>query len=940
MRTWFFGVAVGVILAMAGPAVAQEAINHASVAGRVTDETGGSVVDARIEAREMATGVKNAARTDAEGRFRLAYLKPGQYEFTVSAKGFADARRTLTLAIGTAFDLPVRLKPGAADAVIVTADATLIDAARSQISAVVGQQEAQSLPLNGRNFLDIALIAPGVSPTNVGGGTQLFPETSAVPGVGLSVSSQRNLSNNFMVDGLSANDDAAALSGISFSVDSIGQMQVVTSGGQAELGRAIGGYFNVATRSGTNTWHTDGYGFFRDDVLTAANRLSGTKLPLHQNQFGGSVGGPLARERTFVFGNFEHRDLDQSGLVTIAAPTVAAINARLAAVGYSGPPVTSGIYPNPVATTHALAKIDHHLQGGGQLSFRYSSYAASSENARGAGGTSAPSASAGLDSLDQTIAAAAILVLSPSSVLEARGQIAHSDLEAPPTDPLGPAVTVSGVATFGRLSTSPTGRVGTLYQAVTSVLYQKGAHSLRAGVDILHNDVTIEFPRAVNGAYVFSSLASFLAGAYNNSGFTQTFGDTSVALSNPNVGLFVQDEWRAGSHVTINAGVRYDLQFLETIDTDRNNVSPRLGVAWSPSASRRLVVRGSIGRFYDRVPLRALANALLSAGNTTDVAELRQTSVSLSPAQSNAPVFPNILSAVVPTTTLVNFTTMDRQLQNAYSNQVSLEVERQLGTATSVSVGYHRLRGEHLLMQINQNVPTCAASGSNNGCRPISAYANNNQYSAAGSSEYDGLHLSVMQRRGSWGSYRVSYTWSKSMNDLGETFFAAPLDPTDISKDWGRSDDDQRHRLTVSGSVTSPVQQPAGWWQAAMKGVQVSGMLQYYSALPFNITTGTTTIQGTSARPLVDGVAIPRNEGEASRFSTVSLRLSKQISLGSRASADVILEGFNVFNTRNDLARVGVFGTGPYPTSPAPNFGQVTVVGDPRSFQLGFRVRY
>ena len=489
MRTLIFGAAVGLILAVVGPAVAQEAINHASVAGRVTDETGGSVVDARIEAHDLSTGVRNAARTNAEGRFRLVYLRPGQYQFTIAAQGFVTARRMLTLAIGTAFDLPVQLKPGAVDAVTVTGESTLIDAARSQISAVIGQQEAQSLPLNGRNFLDIALLAPGVSPTNVGGGTQLFPETSAVPGVGLSVSSQRNLSNNFMVDGLSANDDAAALSGISFSVDAIGQMQVVTSGGQAELGRAIGGYFNVATRSGTNSWHADGYGFFRDDALTATNRLSGTKLPLHQNQFGGSVGGPLVRERTFVFANVEHRDLDQSGLVTISAPTVAAINARLAAVGYGGPPVSTGIYPNPVETTHTLAKVDHHLNSGGQLSFRYSSYAANSDNARGAGGTSAPSASAGLDSLDQTLAAAAILVLSPNSVLETRGQIAKSDLEAPPTDPLGPAVSILGVAAFGRLSTSPTGRFGTMYQSVANLLHQRGAHSLRAGIDILHNDV-------------------------------------------------------------------------------------------------------------------------------------------------------------------------------------------------------------------------------------------------------------------------------------------------------------------------------------------------------------------------------------------------------------------------------------------------------------------
>src|SRR4029079_1332851 len=122
----------------------------------------------------------------------------------------------------------------------------------SQIAATVTQTEVKTLPLNGRNVLDLALLIPGVSPTHVGGGTQLFPETAAVPGVGLSIGSQRNLSNNFMVDGLSANDDAAALSGIPYGVDAVDQMQVVTSGGQAELGRALGGFVSVVTRSGTN----------------------------------------------------------------------------------------------------------------------------------------------------------------------------------------------------------------------------------------------------------------------------------------------------------------------------------------------------------------------------------------------------------------------------------------------------------------------------------------------------------------------------------------------------------------------------------------------------------------------------------------------------------------------------------------------------------------
>jgi len=927
-------------LVVVTPAHAQEAVNFASVSGKVLDPTGAVVPGASVTARQVATNVVTRAVTDGEGRFRLAYLRAGGYEFTVEARNFARAVRTLTLIVGSAFDLPVTLVAAAETTVTVTADDTMLETSRSQMAVTVAQTEVKALPLNGRNFLDIALLVPGVSPTNVGGGTQLFLETSAVPGVGLSVSSQRNLSNNFMVDGLSANDDAAALSGISFSVDAVDQFQVVTSGGQAELGRALGGHINIATRSGTNQWRSDAYAYFRDDRFNGNNALSGTKLPMHQNQFGGSVGGPIAYSRTFFFANAEHRALDQSGLVTIPNGSVAAINARLAAVGYGGPEVTTGVYANPVDTTHFLGKVDHHVSGRDQFSLKYSSYAATSANARGAGGISAPSASAGLDNLDQTVAASNVLVLSNRTVLETRGQFARADLEAPPTDLIGPAVSIAGVVTFGRLSTSPTARLNSMVQVVNNLAHQAGNHAVRAGVDLLYNDDTITFPRAVRGSYAFSSLTSFLTGTYNNSGFTQTFGDTLVSQSNPNVGTFVQDEWRIGSRVTVNAGLRYELQYLETIETDTNNVSPRFGLTWSPTASRRTLVRASAGRFYDRVPLRAVANALLSANNTTDLAELRQISVSRSPGQSGAPVFPATLPGIVPTTTLVNLTTIDRNLQNASSNQVGIEIERQLTATSVVSVGYQHLRSGGLIMQINQNVPTCAVSGNNNGCRPNPAYANNNQYSSAGRAVYDGLHLSFVQRPVKWGSVRVSYTYSKSMNNVGETFFASPIYPTDIEKDWGRSDDDQRHRLIVTGSVMTSSAAATNVWETLTHGFQLSGLVQYYSALPFNITTGANTIQGTPARPLVDGVFIPRNSGEGSSFSTVSLRLARTFVLSSRASVDALIEVFNLFDRRNDLARNTVFGTGTYPTNPAPNFGQVTVVGDPRSLQFGLRFRY
>ena len=933
-------VATPVITAVR-PAAAQEAVNHASVSGRVTDASGGVLVAADVTALQTETNIVSTTVTDREGRFRFPYLRAGTYDFTVRAKGFAPARRQLTLTVGAAFDLPISVAVGTIDSEItVSADSTLLEAARSQIAGTVSVTEVERLPLNGRNVLDVALLIPGVSPTNVGGGTQLFPETSAVPGVGLSIGSQRNLSNNYMVDGLSANDDAAALSGISYSVDAVDQLQVVTSGGQAELGRALAGHINIATRSGTNQWRADGSAYFRDDRFDAVNALSGTKLPLHQNQYSVNAGGPITPNRRFLFSSFEQRWLDQSGLVRIPSETVDAINGRLSQVGYRGPLVSTGIYPNPIDTAHFLAKIDHHVSAADHFTVRYSLYGANSSNARGAGGTNAPSASAGLDNLDQTIAAGNVLMLSPRTVLETRAQFAYSDLKAPPTDPVGPAVSIAGVAAFGTLSFSPTGRVNRMVQIVNNLSHQAGGHALRAGVDVLYNDLDITFPRSIRGSYSFSTLANFLTGVYNNSGFTQTFGDTAVSQTNPNFGMYVQDEWRVSTRVTVNAGIRYDLQFLQTINTDTNNVSPRFGVVWSPFHSRQTVIRAGGGRFYDRIPLRALANALLSAGNTTDLTELRQLAVSLSPAQQGAPGFPRILDQIVPTTTLVNLTTMDRNIQNAYSNQASVEIEQQIGNRSTISVGYDRLRGRHLIMSINQNVPTCAVVGANNGCRPNPTYANNSQYSAVGSSEYDGLHVSFVQRPARWGSYRVSYTLSKSMNNLGEAFFSSPIDPFDLSKDWGRSDDDQRHRLVATGTINTPTGPATNVWEHLSHGFQVTGVLQYYSALPFNITTGANTIQGTAARPVVNGEFIERNVGEGDDFSTVSLRLSRTFRLGGRAQVDGLIEAFNLFDSRNDLARITVFGTGVYPTSPAANFGQVTVVGDPRSIQFGLRFRY
>jgi len=938
-----FAGAVALACATAGwamPEAAQVTVNTASVSGRVLDAQGAVVPGAQVVARQTDTNVSADTTTDGAGRFRFPVLRTGPYEVTARLDGFKEASQHVTLTVGSAFDLPLTLAVVSVDATVnVHAAAAVLETARTQIAGTVSQTEIRDLPLNGRNFLDIAVVVPGVSPTNVAS-TQLFAETSAVPGPGLSVNSQRNFSNSFIVDGLSANDDAAGLSGVPYSIDAIDQFQVVTSGGQAEFGRALGGYVNIITKSGTNAAHGDVYEYARNDAWNAANALSGTRLPMKQHQFGGSLGGPLVRDRTFYFGNVEARRLDQSGLVTILPSSIAAIDARLSATGYPGAAIATGDYPNPVNSENVVAKVDHQLNARDQLTMRYSDYHVTSDNSRGAGALSAATASAALVNTDRTVAMSNAVSWSNGTLNETRAQITRSDLQAPPTDPIGPAVSISGVASFGTLSGSPTRRVNTLSELVDNVSRQAGDHALRGGVDVLYNDDTITFPRSIRGAYTFPSLASFLAGVYSNAGYTQTFGVTAVSQTNPNVGVYAQDQWRASDALTLNLGLRYDLQFLQTIHTDTNNVSPRAGVAWTPTRSRHTVVRASVGLYYDSVPLRALANALLSANNTTDLSQLRQISISLSPTQAGAPAFPAILNAPIQSVTLPNLTTMDPNMQNGQSRQEGAELEHQFGERLTVSVGYQHVSGRNLIISINQNVPSCVAAGTNNGCRPNPNYGNNSQYSPQARSTYDGLTLSLLQRPFAWGSLRVSYTLSKAMDDVGEFFFSSPINPFDPMQDWGRSDDDQRHRLVFNGSLNSPMGPARTMTERLTHGFQLTALARYYSALPLNITSGLTTVQGTAGRPTVDGAFIDRNSGTGPDFFSLDLRASRTFRINPRVAFEAFLEAFNVTNRTNAVTINGNFGAGAYPAAPLPTFGQTTAVSDPRSLQLAVRARF
>ena len=581
----------------------------------------------------------------------------------------------------------------------VSSEAAVIETARTQIAGTIGQIEVNSLPLNGRSFLDLALLIPGVSPTNTAS-TQLFPETSAVPGQGVSINSQRNFSNSFVVDGLSSNDDAAGLAGTFYGLDSVQEFQVVTSGGQAEFGRAMGGYVSMVTKSGSNALHGNVYGFFRNQNLSAANALSGSKLPLTQSQYGASLGGPIIKSRTFYFANFEQRLLNQDGLITVSQPNVGAINTQLAAINYPGELIATGLYPSPVHNTNFLARVDHRFTENDQFNVRYSLYDVNGANSRFTGGLTTASGGAALNNRDHTIALSNIFTLSPRTVNETRGQFTNSNLEAPANDAVGPAVNISGVASFGTASGSPTGRLNRLYEIVDNLSHQAGAHAIRVGADYLHNDLTITYPRSIRGSYSFSSLPNFQNGTYST--FTQTFGNPVIPQTNSNIG-FTRRMSGTSNRDSRQRGCALRLAVPGNHRNRQRQCFAALRICVVSVFVPETLVRGSFGLFYDRVPLRALANALLSSHNSTNLDTIQQQSISLAFGQTGAPVFPNIATDV-PSNVLISFTTMNPNMQNAYSEQASLEVQQQIGQRGTFSVNYQHVRGAHLIIS---SIRTC-----------------------------------------------------------------------------------------------------------------------------------------------------------------------------------------------------------------------------------------
>ncbi|HYT68333.1 MAG TPA: carboxypeptidase regulatory-like domain-containing protein [Vicinamibacterales bacterium] len=943
-----------------------------SIDGVVTDASGAVVPGVTVVVSHESTAATREAVTDAQGLFRAPLLPVGPYTVKATLAGFRTFEQTgIRVSIGETVSLRIELKPsGVSESVTVSGSSPVIETTRSQVSSTVSETSIANLPVNGRNFIDFALLTPGV--------------TRDVRTGDISFAGQRGTLNSLVVDGADNNNTffgqtlgrtGSGRAPYQFSQDAVQEFQVNSNAYSAEYGRAGGAVINVVTKSGTNTPHGSAFEFYRDKKLNANDAINvlnkRPKSPYHYNQFGASFGGPLKKDRHFVFANYDGQRNTQPNDVFVNVPGGTALDAtgsaglaRLTALGQS--------YGRTQDQNVLLVKTDSQLSRAHRLTLRYNHQNFTGNNFENGGPQNAIEHTGASNVRTRTINAAITSVFSNAFLNEARFQWAK-DGEPGFANSDRPEATIRQggaiVLIIGRNFFSPRETTIKRGQVADTVTLIRGAHKLRAGADLQFDRILNFFPGNFSGAYTFTSLASFQLGAPAGSGerYVQAFAGpgTTGATTHPDINeysFFVQDEWRLRPDVTVNAGLRYDLQKFakpqvrnpdpqlasagidtSTLNTDRNNWGPRLGVAWSPRA-RPYVVRAGYGIFYGRTPSIMVGTA--HSNNGINVQTITFTGALV-------PTYPATFSTIPTGVTLPKPTIFifDQDYQNPRLQQASAGVDYALGSATSLSVSYLFVHGDQLSRSTDINIGaaspltfTVAGTGEQLphyrfAAGPFTNFSRIIAFQSSAVSTYNGLTIEANRRFSGGLQARAAYTIGKVTDTVPDATAVVPQgsddakfasNPADFDADRTFGNNDQRHRLVLSG-VFQPRAKSAllsGWTFAAILTAQ-SG--QPYSGYVSNDING----DGNTRNDIAPGTK--RNQFRLPAQVSLDPRIARDIPLGT-AKVQLIWEAFNLLNRDNiSGVRTGLYSVSGTVLTRVTNFQEPTSSSGPRIMQLAVK---
>jgi hypothetical protein len=941
MRTWFVGllsIVIGILLAPS--AFAQ----NAQITGSVKDSSGAIIPGATVTARNVDTGLTRTAVTEGSGEYRLPSLPPGRYSVAVELSGFStETRPDIILIIDQTAILNFTLKPAAiAETVTVTGDSPIVDVTRSDVSTSVSTQQIQDLPVASRRWIDLAMLTPGTSQDNIRG--QFYRGNVNVGAGG------REYSNGFVVDGVNNTWAEMGEPRQNFAMDAIQEFKVSTSTYKAEYGLATGGLVAVVTKSGTNQFHGSGLLFLRDASITAKEFFQTTKPDYRRYQYGGTIGGPIVKDKTHFF--FAYEGTQEKQFLTVNAKGLW--------------PQYEGTFLSDQTRWTYNAKLDHQLAQGQSLFFRYGA----EDEYRPiitAGGTTAVTNSFDFAVPRKSAVLGHTWVISSRALNDARFQYAYAKYEVSPPYSHGdwepadftarlplctpvfqyPSINVGGC---GNAQMGPESR----WQVKDDFSYLMhawgGTHQWKMGADFSSVPFEGDLTNSPLGQWTFPKDT-----VYNvNDPTTYPTQYTNSLPTYANIPTktfagYIQDDWQAANGLTLNLGLRYDLQkgsFNEDVPAllasiqdklgrdgtfpldvsvvkqpqtgrgDYNNFGPRIGMAWDPQNNGVMNLHAAYGMFYDN--MRTLQNF-----NELTWPQAKQIIIT-------RPTFPDPLGGKSRdsfiSTAPPNITVQSNDTVSAYAHQFNAGVSRTVARDIAVTADVTITNRYSDRDTVDPNLPDPVTKA-----KLYPQFARVNFWTSTANNTYRALLLKVDKRLANRYQFLVSYTLAKAMdtqatNQLGDRYGFVSIER------YGAAD--RRHRLVTSGIV----QLPADVMLSAIADFRSSLRFAPSSALDLNgdgyaIDLPAGVMPGTGCRDLnLDAVnTFRRGRGltevttvDCPGFANVDLRLSKTFRIATYR-VEFIAQLFNIFNRANFNAPNTSLTAG-NDTAGRPLFGQSTTL--------------
>ena len=865
-----------------------------TILGVVKDASGAVMPGVTLTARNTDTGQTRTAVSAGDGSYRFSALPVGGYEVRAEQSGFqTDIRRGLTLTVAQEAIVDFTLAVGAvAQTVVVTAEAPLVNTTTGSLGGLVDEQKVEGLPLNGRNYINLTLLQPGV--------TQHVNKNLGQVGTWYSSNGAPVRSNNYLLDGASMvflhGVASSSASNTNLGVEGIREWRVVTNSFSAEYGMTMGSQMLIVSKGGTNAFHGSLFEFLRNSALDARNFFdyqtiaSNRRLPAFtRNNFGGSFGGPIKKDRTFFFGTFEALR-ERTGITTISNTIPASAKVDGGLVPQISPVIKPFLqfYPDPNLPNnqYTFPFAQPNTENYGQM--RLDQTFSASDTAFGRYTVDdddliTPNAFPAFKTFKLSRSQFATLseshVFSPTLLNTYRFSFSRTNfLTTTPSTVIGPqysfvpgqsagGINIGGVSAWAGAGGggSVTEYIQNIFTWSDDLFYTRGRHALKFGALINHVQQYMLINSGIQGAITFPNITSFLLGQPSSYSATTATSILDRVFHPSTLGFYVQDDLRVLRNLTLNLGLRYEFstEYQETrgysaalrnIYTDTgvtvgplfknnslHNIGPRLGFAWDVIGNGRTAVRGGFGLLYDVGNIGAVL-----------INKARTPPFTLTSLVVNPPPLAS-LPLVIPPAVIGNTANgVDYSLRQPHMLQYNRTVERQLPWGIVASLAYGGSRGINILMETegNPTVPQILPDGrkfwTGNEPRINPNVGSYSMATASGNSWYNSLQFGLLKRLSNGLEFQTAYTWSKAMDEgnaqLGgdsATSNSFPQDPGNVTSQRGLSVFDTPQNLRFNAIYHLPNLANTGSVKGdLLNGWGMSGILSVQSGYPFTPTLG------------------------------------------------------------------------------------------------------